>query len=675
MRRAAGDALVGVLLLAAAGVWVLLDDAGDTDAAGVSSPRPATAAPATFPEPPPPSETVEPLAHQAAASPAAADVEPAPVLRGLVVRQADGSALFRASATWLRDDGEPEAGAPVATTDAAGHFTLDCPEGASTRLLLVRWQPVHALLEAGPEKDVPLPVPACERRITIAAAAARGTEQRLELDTGWTIAGTALTPGKQLLYGARFTTPRPLATAESDLAGRFFLRDLPHDVSTVAVTGSAPGRPTRIVSVSRPDTDNWRTAMAVILPEAGCITGTVLYPSGAPAVGARVDVLLRGPTGEAADVRTGTIGDAGQFEIADLPQGDLDLLIRPDLKAARFTSERVASAAWLRRVRVDFDRPSRVELILPRGVDVTGRVVDSGGAPLPYHVVAVTEEFGDWRPASVLAAETHATTDKQGAFTLQDVLPGRKTLVVFGTEYIDRHRDGTRMPMPDGSVLTAKKNVPAEEDVSSSRPFELARPVEVGNEGLHDVLLEFKVLGSWFQPAVAGRVLDDLGHPVVGARIRCAAPEDPYPPEEPELSTAGGTFELLLGTPRTRAMLEIAADGLVARDVPVWDSRLTPDLGDIVLQRAPRLVVNVVDDATKDLVPAFSAVLQQFGGGRPATTRTFENLRDGVLDVELDRIEGTWVLTLGADGWRRFRQHGDHLRGEPMVYLVRMTRP
>jgi hypothetical protein len=679
--RAGGAALAGVLVLAGVLAWLLVEDGGEDS--GTTSPVSRAGAtggvPSLLPDAPAPSAEADLVSHGARET-AAPPVEES-VLRGQAVRQADGSALERAQASWILDDGSPDGALPAAITDAEGRFELAWPGGSEDRLLVLRWEPFHKLLEAGPEKDLPLLRQPCERRIAIAAAAARGVEQQFELDTGWSISGTALTPSKSLLFGARFTTIRPFfATGESDLQGRFFLRDLPHAVSEVTVIGSAPGRAPSMLAVSRPDGEAWRAPMAVIMPEEGTISGKVLYPSGAPATGGRVQVLLQERVTDRIELSTATIDEAGRFQISDLPCGSLDVVVWPDGRGAAL-GERVASAAWRRGVPVTGERPARVDVILPSGVEVSGRVVDGDGRPLTSHLVLVTEAFEGWMPEGLPLIEAKDTTDEAGAFVLRDVVPGLKHFVVFGPSGYDRHPDDSRLEMPEPGGRSASIFQEDVDEMVRLGPFELATPIEVGDQGRRDA--ELVVDADWKRPelsTVSGRIVDDAGHPIVGALISAGLVASSktfgFMPTDPQRSTEDGRFALQLGGRRTRTVLQVAASGLIARRVPVWNSAATPDLGDIVLHRAPRLVVSVVDDVTKDLVPGFSAVLQQVGGGRPATQDVFDGVAGGVLEVDLDRSQGTWVLTLEANGWRRFRLHGEHLVGEePMAYVTRMTRP
>ncbi|RMF74465.1 MAG: hypothetical protein D6738_06355 [Acidobacteria bacterium] len=145
----------------------------------------------------------------------------------------------------------------------------------------------------------------------------------------------------------------------------------------------------------------------VVLPlePAATVTGHVTRPDGSPAIGVWVGPVaggetVRGPARTAAP----TDGD-GAFVLSGLEPGPVSLEARDD--------------AGLRTVRdVDLEPGlNRVDFVLEGGQRVTGRVVDTTGAPVPGVHVRLSPAGRGWGGPS-------ATSDAAGRFAIDDVPPG-----------------------------------------------------------------------------------------------------------------------------------------------------------------------------------------------------------------------------------------------------------
>jgi hypothetical protein len=89
--------------------------------------------------------------------------------------------------------------------------------------------------------------------------------------------------------------------------------------------------------------------------------------------------------------------------------------------------------AWVWSDPIRSDSGETVAVRLPRGVTVTGRVVEGGGDPVPGATVSLLSRARGCMPRTwdvFTSTDGAATTDEQGRFTVDHVLPGSETVRV-----------------------------------------------------------------------------------------------------------------------------------------------------------------------------------------------------------------------------------------------------
>jgi protocatechuate 3,4-dioxygenase beta subunit len=174
-----------------------------------------------------------------------------------------------------------------------------------------------------------------------------------------------------------------------------------------------------------------RSAPLTITVERGAdVSGRVTYTDGKPITSAvRVVMDANGTQiGQSTD-------DSGNFTLHGAPKGKIALRAEiPD--AARF-----------RGAPKDVMAPAtNVVLTIPHGAHVTGRVVDSSsGAPVTDFEVSIARTGGFPMPLGV--TPVHAD---DGAFTLDDVMPGRVQVVASADGYV---RGSASIEVTEGQVL------------------------------------------------------------------------------------------------------------------------------------------------------------------------------------------------------------------------------
>lgn len=221
--------------------------------------------------------------------------------------------------------------------------------------------------------------------------------------------------------GAR--TGRRLAGGRADAAGRFAVGNIePGPVRVVAI---APG----FWSIEPADFEvvagEQVAGVLLVMHRGAVLEGRVLTAAGAPAPGARVAALAGdGEAGVVGWDRPAAVADrGGAYRLEGLPEGP-----------RRIRAELVGFPPVTGQLEV---RPemNRLDLFLPGGAAVAGRVMDPSGLPISAAEVAL-------RPAAGSGAEPPAavTSDAGGAFAFAGIEAGRYQLVARRQGFTSTHQ-------------------------------------------------------------------------------------------------------------------------------------------------------------------------------------------------------------------------------------------
>ena len=232
----------------------------------------------------------------------------------------------------------------------------------------------------------------------------------LVMRRGATLGGRVLDEKSNPIAGAQVSSYQKsdvfyLSKATSGKDGRFELGGL--TLAEHRLFFKAPGfRPqSREVQLS-PDVDV--EPLAVVLEQGATVSGQVSWPDGRPVSGVSVRLLVLDGSHEAA----GYTDSNGQFELGGVPIGPA---------AVRLSWTQIREKVEVRL------GPNRVSFTLA-GVEVSGRVRDAAGRPVPSARVTL-------RPSMLGGWLAIALSDEDGRFTLADIVPGDHRLEVQHPEY------------------------------------------------------------------------------------------------------------------------------------------------------------------------------------------------------------------------------------------------
>ncbi|MFP5287050.1 MAG: carboxypeptidase regulatory-like domain-containing protein, partial [Thermoanaerobaculia bacterium] len=362
------------------------------------------------------------------------------------------------------------------------------------------------------------------------------------LRPGATLAGRVIDPrGQAVPEGEVFLLDRPAGPNEMDRVlkdrkpaakvgadGGFSVEDLTQG-SPVQVVVRSPGYLIAQVRAVRPPTEK---PVVIRLQPAADLVGRVVDEAGAPVPGAHVDLHWQAFLPEEPDrpvgepiLRSTRADGEGRFELRGLPSG-----------TARVSA---AAPSFVPRdgVEVDLPRPAsagELRLVLERGALLQGRVTTAAGEPVPGVRVGVSGAA--------------AATNDDGLYWLEGAELGKQEVIFL-------HRSHGRV----------------------AKPFEIQPGVNV--------------LDLVFEPGVevAGRVVDDTGKPVPGARVELT-PEYRFDPKQVhDVTGEDGRFRLspvAAGRYRLKAGAEGFADterpGTLVVEEPVSNLEITLDRGAVL---------------------------------------------------------------------------------------------
>ncbi len=362
-------------------------------------------------------------------------VLPAPAALAGILRREDGTPL---RAPRLRIvDGEPEDGAldPMILGMAAyrpvapdGSFRV---EGLDAGTWTLAAEDEGCALAVGP--------------VVVLGEGERREELEAILPAGMSIAGRVVDgkgaplPGAVVLVARvfeKYSTASvlsdlhaPAASAITGEDGAFRKEGLPPGPHSVTVRADG----TRERSVETPA----GTADLLIVMESGfSVAGRVVdAEDGRPVAGVRVTARPRGPRGF-SEARETVSGGNGEFLLDGLPEGGVDLRFDPESggKVGGYGAKTVRGVAA---------GTSGLEVALPRGLAIAGRVVDEEGRAIASALVIHAVGRGD--DGEILFATVTREGSVDGSFLVGGLLPGTYSLTVSSSpDYLSATERGLR---------------------------------------------------------------------------------------------------------------------------------------------------------------------------------------------------------------------------------------
>ena len=456
MKRAAMVFAAAAIAVVAYWMWPENDAAPPASPARAEAPRPRTVASAT-----------------------------APSLEHRVLHDDDARGDLRLEGLVVDADDVPVEGAVVtvssrpprqAVSGEDGSFHLDGLLGRDYRLVAVREQMVGG----------PVTARLSERSDPVIIRLARGAEIEVEVVSA--------------------ADQSPITGAAVELRGLAHLEATTGDGGVAAIAGVPPGsyqlvarapgfaRASTWISVGAEGARHRRLELVAGAP----VSGVVIDPEGAPVAGARV--VWSGVsdwTMSASDRHDAAVtGADGRFRIDALPAGSFRFTARhPDFAPGHSQS-----------IALDGSERAGVEIRLPRGAVLAGRVIDSAGAAVPFARVRVRERVAGFQ----IDRPRQTTADDRGRFEM-------KALPIAAVEVV-----------ATGDAAASSLEV-----------------VKLGAGGVRDLELVLDVDG-----VIAGVVVDSEGEPIAGAQVWADPDRDGSEPASSmalrsrpvALTDAGGRF-------------------------------------------------------------------------------------------------------------------------------------
>ncbi len=254
------------------------------------------------------------------------------------------------------------------------------------------------------------------------------TSVTIDVGDGFTLVGRVVDDADHAIADAdvllgrmleRFTEPCSL---KSDSAGRFTVENV---CERILVAARAAGMtPSSAVEVMGAVGDR-REVTLRLSGKAGGVEGRVVDSRGVPVVGAVVIVSSEGPTGIAARRKGGPEQGTPPFATSTDALGHFRMgTAEPGLRRVQARGPKTGAVETT--IQVDAGRTSQVELVLPDGVSLEGRVLTAAGVPLARASVTVG------MPDSIWGASTRSGDD--GAYRLDGLNAGSIDVTV--------HHDG-----------------------------------------------------------------------------------------------------------------------------------------------------------------------------------------------------------------------------------------
>lgn len=527
------------------------------------------------------------------------------------------------------------------------------------------------------ERVLVISLPGDDAEATLPDSSEDLADLRFVIDTGWNVPGVLLSSAGGAVAGGRVRAGRD-DWVDVDASGQFLLRDVRTESAerpAVELSAQGPWHALQTERVRLPLQGRVAAPVQLVLPGAGRVEGRLTMSDGsAPQVdevrlafervhvgvervepelrdgpGAdhtyRIEhvpagsyiVELRGPDlerltqhADALRARAEQLRASGA-EHQLLAQSEAQLVQAQALaEAARARAEdpRAPPPLWLPDVVVQVGETTRLDIELPAGAVVRGRVTDGAGNPLEGARVEALRLM-TWR------------NEDAGNGTSVSVFPGGRTLAERGEDGVHRTRfvstlseshsaaDGRYVvgQLPPGEVLLRVTGPEV-----GARPVESTLRLAPGEQREdHDVVL---VAGL----AISGRLVGPGGVPVEG-RVALVAAEGPVAitSDDQVATDAEGHFEFVGLGPEARRLWVMAPGylGVTERVEPGGAPLL------LELEPAPMLAGRVLDAFSYEPIPAFRVIVRTESSSTSRTVQApdgrfvFDSLDDQLYTLEV----------------------------------------
>ncbi len=362
------------------------------------------------------------------------------------------------------------------------------------------------------------------------------------------------------LGGVNLRVPRE---GETDSRGAFLFRGLGR--GRYSVRASAGRLASDSASTIIDEATSWVAPVRLTLEPGAFVEGTVADEVGRPLAGVNLELTAL-PVDDLPEL--GTTDDRGRFSIGPVPPGRYQLLARAPQHILLDAPE----------LRLRPETPSSVQLRLARSARLSGRAMDGQGKPLAGVAVSIVglvggnDELTVLRGALPLAAEAAGLpgqtlarrgrarttiTDARGRFRLDDVPPGRIRLDLAHADALPFRREPILLAPGDAQDLG-----------------DLALPSGV---------------------QLTGRVLDEGGRPLPGARVEARPMRAPSSLSVRAASDREGRFSLRV--PRGEYLLIGLAPERAPQSIPSVRAEGSPPALELRLPVATGVVEGQVRDA------------------------------------------------------------------------------
>ena len=483
-------------------------------------------------------------------------------------------------------------------------------------------------------------------------------------------------PDAEIFHARDINATDEWTITTTDNLGRFRARDLEPwqrglvDCQIAArVRGQLPSETVRVVAEVGTST----TVELRLLGRATPLAIKVVGPEGEPSKNTRVHVRPRTPGDQApnlamlASAIEGFTDDEGRWSSTEAWPGPVEITLFPE-----------SGAGWKGRFDLDARGRNELELSLPRGANLTGRVTDQDGRPCKRILVEARDPVSN--------AVMSSRTDVDGRFDLGTLSPGAVQVRVSGyqhrckTERVElvrgraidlslqvEHVDDVvgRLLWDDGSPVrgyrlrlvdpTWPKSIVTQARMNADGSFRIVQ----APEGAAQLVLTKAPAGStpplavfdWSEcvardwtitvPRVSAtgasvnyRVRDTNGNPIPGLTVVVSRASDAW--RRFEFPTAQGDDFASVGLTKGDYRLSLFAPGFVRREIEVQDMEAgeVRDLDVIELSRGGAVAFDVDRTNCPDDAQAFL---------RPV---------DGGADVPVDLgLGGTRTVVVPAGTW------------------------
>lgn len=195
-----------------------------------------------------------------------------------------------------------------------------------------------------------------------------------------------------------------------------------------------------------------------VLSTGGSISGAVWDSSGAPLVGATIEVI--GPDSS----RETTSDDSGHYELLGLSAGSYSFAVSPP-DGADIATLNSANRIYRELTLEDAGVVPSCDFTFPLASSLSGRVVDEDSTPVAQATVSLYAVFGAVAPpwgATYAAQEVTRATGLDGAYTLTGLAPGyyKVRIEPTSTALAPRFVGGITMDESTVVTITAGSDVP-----------------------------------------------------------------------------------------------------------------------------------------------------------------------------------------------------------------------